>query len=135
MSEQSTITIGMGEQDVKDFAKYTKEREDYSAAKMGFLTLEWRSPKLGTVEFRHDVAKLEMPHVFLAIGTQYIDRGYTGVNIVTVNAGLNAAEFVNSHDAYIAYVELMEQLNKNGWKQYFRAHDPRIANRIISNIH
>ena len=127
MSEQSTIILGMGEQGVKDFAKYTKEQEDYSVAKMGFLTLRWRSPKLGTVMFHHGKAQFEMKHVFLAIGTQYKDRGYTGVNIIDVDGGLNAAEFVSAQDAYIAYVKLMEQLNKNGWKQYFKTSAPRIA--------
>ncbi|ENU30095.1 hypothetical protein MMO38_07200 [Acinetobacter sp. NIPH 1852] len=128
MNNQKTVNLHLGPQGVQDFMTYTDGKVDQQPAGMNFMDLDWNPPNLGKVRIEHGVNSLELEHVFSVMGAQLAnDPNIKGIKSIVVNAGLTQEEFVEPEQAYAAYVELMQRINKAGWKQYFYRFSGRIA--------
>ena len=123
MSTPQNVTLHFGQQGVEDFTTYTGGNVDVQPAGMSFFDLDWTPPNLGTVNITHENHTLTLDNVFSVLGSQKSN----GVNGIDMDTGLNKAEFVAPKEAYLAYKELLTQINQKGWQQYYSPYAPRIS--------
>lgn len=123
ISTPQNVTLHFGQQGVKDFNTYTGGDVDIQPAGMSFFDLFWMPPNLGTVNIAHEEHTLTLDNVFSVLGSQKS----SGINGIDMDAGLNKAEFVEPKEAYLAYKELLTQINQQGWRQYYTNAEPRIS--------
>ena len=123
MSTPQNVTLHFGQQGVEDFTTYTGGNVDVQPAGMSFFDLDWTPPNLGTVNIAHENHTLTLDNVFSVLGSQKS----SGVNGIDMDTGLNKAEFVAPKEAYLAYKELLTQINQKGWQQYYSPYAPRIS--------
>ena len=123
MPTPQNVTLHFGQQGVEDFTTYTGGNVDVQPAGMSFFDLFWTPPNLGTVNITHENHTLTLDNVFSVLGSQKSN----GVNGIDMDTGLNKAEFVAPKEAYLAYKELLTQINQKGWQQYYSPYAPRIS--------
>ena len=123
MPTPQNVTLHFGQQGVEDFTTYTGGNVDVQPAGMSFFDLDWTPPNLGTVNIAHENHTLTLDNVFSVLGSQKS----SGVNGIDMDTGLNKAEFVAPKEAYLAYKELLTQINQKGWQQYYSPYAPRIS--------
>lgn len=123
ISTPQNVTLHFGQQGVKDFNTYTGGDVDIQPAGMSFFDLFWMPPNLGTVNIAHEEHTLTLDNVFSVLGSQKS----SGINGIDMDAGLNKAEFVEPKEAYLAYKELLTQINQQGWQQYYAPYASRIS--------
>ena len=123
MSTPQNVTLHFGQQGVEDFTTYTGGNVDVQPAGMSFFDLDWTPPNLGTVNIAHENHTLTLDNVFSVLGSQKS----SGVNGIDMDTGLNKAEFVAPKEAYLAYKELLTQINQKGWQNYYYPFAPRIS--------
>ncbi len=116
--------LHLGPQGFQDFAKYNLGRVDNHPV-ASFRELDFSPPNLGQIQIENGASSLVIDHVFSVLGTSFHQED--GIESMMINAGLNKEEFVTSNQAYQGYVNLMQRVNKAGWKNYFYEVDPRIA--------
>ena len=123
MSTPQNVTLHFGQQGVEDFTTYTGGNVDVQPAGMSFFDLDWTPPNLGTVNIAHENHTLTLDNVFSVLGSQKSN----GVNGIDMDTGLNKSEFVEPRQAYLAYKELLTQINQKGWQNYYYPFAPRIS--------
>lgn len=123
MSTPQNVTLHFGQQGVEDFTTYTGGNVDVQPAGMSFFDLDWTPPNLGTVNIAHENHTLTLDNVFSVLGSQKS----SGVNGIDMDTGLNKSEFVEPRQAYLAYKELLTQINQKGWQNYYYPFAPRIS--------
>ena len=123
MSTPQNVTLHFGQQGVEDFTTYTGGNVDVQPAGMSFFDLDWTPPNLGTVNIAHENHTLTLDNVFSVLGSQKS----SGVNGIDMDTGLNKSEFVAPKEAYLAYKELLTQINQKGWQNYYYPFAPRIS--------
>lgn len=123
MSTPQNVTLHFGQQGVEDFTTYTGGNVDVQPAGMSFFDLDWTPPNLGTVNITHENHTLTLDNVFSVLGSQKSN----GVNGIDMDTGLNKSEFVEPRQAYLAYKELLTQINQKGWQNYYYPFAPRIS--------
>ncbi len=123
MSTPQNVTLHFGQQGVEDFTTYTGGNVDVQPAGMSFFDLFWTPPNLGTVNITHENHTLTLDNVFSVLGSQKS----SGVNGIDMDTGLNKSEFVEPRQAYLAYKELLTQINQKGWQNYYYPFAPRIS--------
>ena len=123
MSTPQNVTLHFGQQGVEDFTTYTGGNVDVQPAGMSFFDLFWTPPNLGTVNITHENHTLTLDNVFSVLGSQKSN----GVNGIDMDTGLNKSEFVEPRQAYLAYKELLTQINQKGWQNYYYPFAPRIS--------
>ncbi|WP_227430101.1 hypothetical protein [Psychrobacter sp. I-STPA6b] len=119
------VTLHFGQQGIEDFNSYTGGKIDKQPAGMSFYDLYWTPPNLGTVNIVNDKNIFTLNHVFSVLGSRNNDY----ITSIDIDAGLNQAEFVNSKEAYLAYKNLMTQINQQGWQNYYYHFEPHIAKK------
>ena len=123
MPTPQNVTLHFGQQGVEDFTTYTGGNVDVQPAGMSFFDLDWTPPNLGTVNIAHENHTLTLDNVFSVLGSQKSN----GVNGIDMDTGLNKSEFVEPRQAYLAYKELLTQINQKGWQNYYYPFAPRIS--------
>ena len=123
MPTPQNVTLHFGQQGVEDFTTYTGGNVDVQPAGMSFFDLFWTPPNLGTVNITHENHTLTLDNVFSVLGSQKSN----GVNGIDMDTGLNKSEFVEPRQAYLAYKELLTQINQKGWQNYYYPFAPRIS--------
>ncbi|WP_201551977.1 hypothetical protein [Psychrobacter fjordensis] len=123
ISTPQNVTLHFGQQGVEDFNTYTGGNVDVQPAGMSFFDLFWTPPNLGTVNIAHEEHTLTLDNVFSVLGSQKS----SGINGIDMDSGLNKAEFVEPKEAYLAYKELLTQINQKGWQQYYAPYAPRVS--------
>ena len=123
MPTPQNVTLHFGQQGVEDFTTYTGGNVDVQPAGMSFFDLDWTPPNLGTVNIAHENHTLTLDNVFSVLGSQKS----SGVNGIDMDTGLNKSEFVEPRQAYLAYKELLTQINQKGWQNYYYPFAPRIS--------
>ena len=121
---QQPYLLHFGLQGFKDFAQYNQSGVDNHPV-ASFRELDFSPPNLGQIKIENGASSLVIDHVFYVLGTSF--HGEEGIEVMTVNAGLNKEEFVRPEQAYQAYVDLMKRVNQAGWKLYIAPYNPRIA--------
>ncbi|WP_171293457.1 hypothetical protein [Acinetobacter indicus] len=121
---QQPYLLHFGLQGFKDFAQYNQSGVDNHPV-ASFRELDFSPPNLGQIKIENGASSLVIDHVFYVLGTSF--HGEEGIEVMTINAGLNKEEFVRPEQAYKAYVALMKRLNEAGWKNYFYRFSARIA--------
>lgn len=118
----------LGVEGEKKFIEYAKDSLDKQPAGMSFRDMLFTPPNLGKVSLDIVEQKLILDHVFSIMGSNIdYDPNLKGIQTIDINAGLNKEEFVTEEQAYQTYVNLFQQLNRNGWKNYFDPSASRIA--------
>lgn len=120
------VTLHFGHQGMRDFYTYTHGKSDDYPEIMSFSSLRWQPPNLGRVTLSHFGSSVEIPYVFLAMGT-HNGRRTDGIGIIDIDAGLSQAEFTTAEQAYQDYVALITAFKQAGWQQYFEPWNARIA--------
>ncbi len=121
---QQPYLLHFGPQGFKDFAQYSQGKVD-SHPVASFRELDFSTSNLGQIKIENDASSLVIDHVFYVLGTSFHKED--GIEIMTINAGLNKGEFVRPEQAYQAYVDLMKRVNQAGWKNYFYRFSARVA--------
>ncbi len=116
--------LHVGPQGFQDFAKYSLGDVDNHPV-ASFRSLRFSPPNLGQIQIENGASSLVIDHVFHVLGTSFHQED--GIEGIDIDAGLNKEEFVTPNQAYQGYVNLMQRVNKAGWKNYFYEVDPRIA--------
>ncbi|MFC6053062.1 hypothetical protein A6M14_11730 [Acinetobacter sp. Ac_877] len=121
--KQQPYILHFGPQGFQDFAKYNLgDTDNHPVA--SFRSLRFSPPNLGQVQIENGASSLVIDHVFHVLGTSFHQED--GIEGIDIDAGLNKEEFVTPNQAYQGYVNLMQRVNKAGWKNYFYESDPRI---------
>ncbi|EOE6748590.1 hypothetical protein ACKSHH_003432 [Acinetobacter baumannii] len=125
-SQPELYTLNFGVEGEKKFKSYMQTDVDQQPAGMSFFDLTWEPPHLANIKIDLAENSFIIKNVFSAMGTR-IDYAQQneGIQIIDITAGLNKEEFVSEEQAYMAYKELLSQLQKAGWKQYFYPSDTR----------
>lgn len=125
-SQPELYTLNFGIEGEKKFKSYMQTGVDQQPAGMSFFDLTWEPPHLANIKIDLGENSFVIKNAFSAMGTR-IDYAQQneGIQIIDVTAGLNKEEFVSEEQAYNAYKELFEQLQKAGWKAYFYPSDTR----------
>ncbi len=121
---QQPYLLHLGPQGVQDFAKYNLGNVDNHPV-ASFRELDFSPPNLGQIKIENGASSLVIDHVFSVLGTSF--HREDGIESMMINAGLNKEEFVTPNQAYQGYVNLMQRVNKAGWKNYIYEIDPRIS--------
>ncbi|WP_171525057.1 MULTISPECIES: hypothetical protein [Acinetobacter] len=121
---QQPYLLHFGLQGFKDFAQYNQSAVDNHPV-ASFRELDFSPPNLGQIKIENGASSLAIDHVFYVLGTSFHKED--GIEVMTVNAGLNKEEFVRPEQAYQAYANLMKRVNQAGWKLYIAPYNPRIA--------
>lgn len=121
---QQPYLLHFGLQGFKDFAQYNQSGVDNHPV-ASFRELDFSPPNLGQIKIENGESSLVIDHVFYVLGTSFHKED--GIEVMTVNAGLNKEEFVRPEQAYQAYVDLMKRVNQAEWKLYISSGNPRIA--------
>ncbi len=116
--------LHFGPQGFQDFAKYNLGRVDNHPV-ASFRELDFSPPNLGQIQIENGASSLVIDHVFSVLGTSFHQED--GIESMMINAGLNKEEFVTPNQAYQGYVNLMQRVNKAGWKLYIAGYNPRIS--------
>lgn len=127
MPTPQNVTLHFGQQGVEDFNTYTGGNVDVQPAGMSFFDLDWTPPNLGSVNIAHENHNLTLNNVFSVLGSKMDSRKNSGVSGIDIDAGLNKAEFVAPKEAYLAYKEILTQINQQGWQQYYAHYAARIS--------
>lgn len=121
---QQPYLLHFGPQGFKDFAQYNQGNVDNHPV-ASFRELDFSPPNLGQIKIENDASSLVIDHVFSVLGTSFHKE--EGIEVMTINAGLNKEEFVRPEQAHQAYVDLMKRINQAEWKNYFYRFSARIA--------
>ncbi len=121
---QQPYSLHFGPQGFKDFAHYNQGKVDNHPV-ASFRELDFSLPNLGQIKIENSTSSLTINHVFSVLGASF--HGEEGIEVMTINAGLNKEEFVRPEQAYQAYVDLMKKINQAEWKNYFYRFSARIA--------
>lgn len=125
LSQRYNISLGL--EGDKKLIEYSKDPLDQQPAGISFRDLNFTPPNLGKVNLDVADQSLMIDHVFNVMGSSInYDPNLEGIQTLDINAGLNKEEFVTQEQAYQAYVNLVNQINNNGWKNYFLLGMPRI---------
>ena len=116
--------LHFGSQGFKDFAKYNLGQVDRHPV-ASFRELDFAPPNLGQIKIENGMSSLVIDHVFFVMGTSFHHE--EGIETMVINAGLNKEEFVTPNQAYQGYVNLMQRVNRAGWKLYIAGYRPRIS--------
>ncbi|MBE0407937.1 hypothetical protein ACT3TI_13615 [Psychrobacter sp. AOP22-C1-22] len=127
MPTPQNVTLHFGQQGVEDFTTYTGGNVDVQPAGMSFFDLDWTPPNLGTVSIAHGGHTLTIDNAFSVLGNSKNNNVSKGIIGISINSGLNKAEFVEPKEAYLAYKELLTRINQSGWQQYYTNSEPRIS--------
>lgn len=128
MKFDKIYSLQLGVDGENKFIEYAKDSLDKQPAGMSFRDMIFTPPNLGKVSLDVAEQKLILDHVFSVMGSNIdYDPNLKGIQTIDINAGLNKEEFVTEEQAYQAYVNLFQQLNRNGWKNHFDVLSPRIA--------
>lgn len=125
MPTPQNVTLHFGQQGVEDFQTYADV--DVQPAGMSFSSLFWTPPDLGSVNIAHENHILTLDNALYALGSSINNNVSKGIVGIDIDAGLNKAEFVAPKEAYLAYKELLIQINQRGWQQYHPPYAPRIS--------
>ena len=127
MSTPQNVTLHFDQQGIKDFNTYTGGDVDIQPAGMSFFDLDWTPPDLGSVNIAHENHTLTLDNAFSVLGNSKNNNVSKGIIGISINASLNKAEFVEPKEAYLAYKELLTQINQQGWQQYYAPYASRIS--------
>ncbi len=116
--------LHLGPQGFQDFAKYNLGNVDNHPV-ASFRSLRFSPPNLGQIKIENGASSLVIDHVFHVLGTSFHKED--GIEGIDIDAGLNKEEFVTPNQAYQGYVNLMQRVNKAGWKLYIAGYNPRIS--------
>lgn len=116
--------LHFGPQGFKDFAQYNQGQVDNHAI-ASFLELDFSPANLGQIKIENGTSSLLIDHTFSVLGGSFHKED--GIEVMTINAGLNKEEFVRPEQAHQAYVDLMKRINQAEWKNYFYRFSARIA--------
>lgn len=116
--------LHFGPQDFKDFTQYNQGQVDNHPI-AGFLELDFSPANLGQIKIENSTSSLLIDHTFSVLGASFHKED--GIEVMTINAGLNKEEFVRPEQAHQAYVDLMKRINQAEWKNYFYRFSARIA--------
>lgn len=135
MTIDKIYNISLGLEGDKNLSEYSKDSLDQQPAGMSFRDLNFTPPNLGKVSLDVAGQSLMIDHVFNVMGSSKdYDPNLKGIQSLDINAGLNKEEFVSQEKAYQAYVNLVNQINNNGWKNYFLLSMPRIGVDKDNNV-
>lgn len=120
------IYLHFGEYGVNDFYEYSGSDGDAHPVGADFSNIYWNPLKLGKITVGTPYAELAIDNVFKVMGTNFKRFKGDGIQKITVYSSLHLEEFTNSYHAYHAYIEITQQINQKGWKQYFSLDMERI---------
>ena len=121
---QQPYLLHFGPQGFKDFAKYNQGQVDNHPI-ASFLELDFSPANLGQIKIENGTSSLLIDNTFSVLGASFHKED--GIEVMTINAGLNKEEFVSPEHAYQAYANLMKRINQAEWKNYFYRFSARIA--------
>ncbi|MHC5225010.1 hypothetical protein [Ignatzschineria sp. LJL83] len=125
ISTSKEIELHFGKQGVKDFKRYNYNADNHPSG-VGFISIYFSEKNLGNLRIIGKNAEIEIPNVMRAMGVQYGVFAEDGIMGIDINSRLHEAEFVTQEVAYEAYVALMQEINKKGWKHDLTSGRPRI---------
>ncbi|TCM61849.1 hypothetical protein EC844_1263 [Acinetobacter calcoaceticus] len=121
--------LHFGIQGVKDFQKNQSifDNNYMEPVGMGFQDLSWRDSALGQVRIYTAECHLDIPNVGSAMGTAFDRKTYQGIHGIDVRSRFYAENGISLEQYYQAYVNVVNELKKNNWRQFYYASDARIA--------
>ena len=96
------VTLTIGAQASKSFTDAMADIDDQTAPKeiVGFTSLSWSPPQLGTVTFDHGGHQIHFPHTFSALGTSWPLYPDEGISIINLRTGISATEYIRHEEAW-----------------------------------
>lgn len=119
------IELYLGEVGLETIMEYNRGDIARHGSGINFTGLNWKPPHLGKVKIFSSKSDLEIDHVFWLQGYEF-RRGF-GLQSLTIKSSLHLEEFATREEIYQAYVDLMNQLQQKGWRQFFLPFVARIS--------
>ena len=121
--------LHFGIQGVKDFQRNQSifDNNYMEPVGMGFTDLSWRDSALGQVRIYTAESHLDIPNVSGAMGTAFDRKTYQGIHGIDVHTRFYAENGISLEQYYQAYVNVVNELKKNNWRQFYYASEARIA--------
>lgn len=121
--------LHFGVQGVEDFRRNQSilDNNYLEPVGMGFKDLDWKDSALGQVRIYTAESHLDIPNVSGAMGTAFDRKTYQGIHGIDVMSRFYAENGISLEQTYQAYANVVNELKKNKWQQFYYASDARIA--------